>query len=432
MDNKFEPLPAMSRADGGRRCESAAAPTGWIDSGTSSFRRVRWSLFAAGFSTFAQLYFVQPLLPVFSHDFGISPAASSLALSMATGVLAFATLAGGAISDGIGRKQVMGASLFASAFLTLCLAAAPSWSTLLALRFLAGISLSGVQAVGIAYLAEEMKPEAFGRALGLFIGGGVIGGMAGRLMMSFIVDIASWRIASVLLGTVALGAAIAFWRYLPASRNFGGKQAALDFRGALRTHLTHRTLILLFIEAFLLMGGFVTLFNYLTFRLVGPSFGLSQSLAGAVFAVYIAGIFSSVWAGGLAARLGRPAVFRGGLAVIAVGLLLTLSGSLAVIVLGAAVFTFGFFAAHSVANGWVSQAARSNKALAASLYLFFYYQGSSLIGSFGGIFWAGFGWIGIVTLIGGLLAMAMLIAMMLKTRKPAVTRPNRRFQRRGA
>jgi YNFM family putative membrane transporter len=411
VNDKAEPLHSP---DSGPSSVSQAAHAGWIDVGTSAFSRVRWSLFAAGFSTFAQLYFVQPLLPVFSHDFGISPAASSLALSLATGVLAIATLAGGAISDGIGRKQVMGASLFASAFLTLCLAAAPSWGTLLILRFLAGISLSGVQAVGIAYLAEEMKPEAFGRALGLFIAGGVIGGMAGRLMMSFIVDVASWRTASFLLGAVALCAAIAFWRYLPASRNFGGRQAALDFRGALRTHLTHRTLILLFIEAFLLMGGFVTLFNYLTFRLVGPPFGLTQTFAGAVFAVYIAGIFSSIWAGGLAARVGRPMVFRGGLAIIAIGLLLTLSNNLAVIVLGAAVFTFGFFASHSVANGWVSQAARSNKALAASLYLFFYYQGSSLVGSFGGLFWARFGWIGIVALIGGLLAVAILIAMMLK------------------
>jgi YNFM family putative membrane transporter len=52
-----------------------------IEAGTPAFRRVTLALTAAGFSTFAVLYCVQPLLPVFSAEFRVSPAESSLALS---------------------------------------------------------------------------------------------------------------------------------------------------------------------------------------------------------------------------------------------------------------------------------------------------------------------------------------------------------------
>src|SRR3954470_3452656 len=103
-------------------------------SGTRAFRRLNLALFAAGFSTFAILYCVQPLLPEFSREFHISAAASSLSLSLSTALLAVAMLIAGSLSEVWGRKPVMVASLFASAFLTLLSAAAPNWTSLLLAR----------------------------------------------------------------------------------------------------------------------------------------------------------------------------------------------------------------------------------------------------------------------------------------------------------
>lgn len=114
-----------------------------IDAGTPAFRRVTLALTAAGFSTFAVLYCVQPLLPVFTAEFHVSPAESSLALSSSTGLLALGLLLAGPLSDLWGRKQVMVGSLFASADLTLAAAVAPNWPALLLLRAMAGLALSG-------------------------------------------------------------------------------------------------------------------------------------------------------------------------------------------------------------------------------------------------------------------------------------------------
>lgn len=79
-------------------------PSGYIVRGTPAFRRVNLALFAAGFATFGLLYCVQPLLPEFTRDYGVSEAVSALSLSLTTFVLAFGMLFVGALSDAWGAS----------------------------------------------------------------------------------------------------------------------------------------------------------------------------------------------------------------------------------------------------------------------------------------------------------------------------------------
>ena len=59
-----------------------------ISASSPEFRRINRAMIFGGFSTFALLYCVQPLMPLLAHDFALTPAQSSLALSAATGTLA--------------------------------------------------------------------------------------------------------------------------------------------------------------------------------------------------------------------------------------------------------------------------------------------------------------------------------------------------------
>ena len=113
--------------------------------------------------------------------------------------------------------------------------------------------------------------------------------------------------------------------------------------------------------------------------------------------MYLLGIYSSVWAGKLADRFGRRHVLWAVMGMMLAGLLLTLSNWLPLIIAGVALFTYGFFATHSVASSWVGRRALTNKALASALYLFFYYLGSSVVGSATGIMWERSGWPGVST-----------------------------------
>ena len=87
----------------------------------------------------------------------------------------------------------MTASLAAAAAATLAASFSPDWTTLIALRALTGLALSGVPAVAMAYLAEEMDRSAIGLAMGLYIAGNTLGGMAGRLASAAIADVGGWR-----------------------------------------------------------------------------------------------------------------------------------------------------------------------------------------------------------------------------------------------
>ncbi|HKR75954.1 MAG TPA: MFS transporter, partial [Rhodanobacter sp.] len=118
---------------------SMAGDDSFIHHGTPAFRRTNLALFAAGLATFGLLYCVQPLMPEFSRDYGVSEAGAAMSLSLTTGVLAFAMLFAGGVSDAWGRKSTMVASLLASSVLVLVTAAMPDWTALLLVRSLLGL-----------------------------------------------------------------------------------------------------------------------------------------------------------------------------------------------------------------------------------------------------------------------------------------------------
>jgi YNFM family putative membrane transporter len=400
----------------------AVLPVTPVSPGAADFRRINRAMMFGGFSTFALLYCVQPLMPMLSHEFALTAAQSSLALSLSTGMLAVSLLVSSMLSERFGRKPMMVASMTLGGILTFLCAFAHTFPQLLVLRGLLGFMLGGMPAIAMAYLSEEIDPRSLGLSMGLYISGSAFGGMLGRLVTSVISDFYNWRLALGLMGSAGMYAAWEFWRSLPASKNFRPGLPHLRgltglVRGA-RSHVTDAGLPWLFALAFLLMGAFVSLYNYIGYRLLGAPFALRPSVVGLLSLLYLLGIFSSVWAGRLADRLGRRNVLWLVMGAMACGLLVTLIDFLPAIVFGMGLFTFGFFASHSVASSWVGRRARAPQALASALYLFFYYLGSSVVGWCAGVAWEHGQWPGVVALLGTILGGALLIALRLRTLAP--------------
>lgn len=379
------------------------SPPHRIGVGDACLLHVRFALFSSGFTIFGLLYYVQALLPIFSEAFDVSPAQSSLTLSVTTGVMAFALLVSGAVSDAVGRKRIMFLSLLSSSLLTVAMAFSPNWATVLVIRALMGISLCGVQSVTMAYLAEEVEPRSFAATVGLFIAGSALGGMFGRMVVSVVTDYWGWRAAVAIIGLAGLGAAAYFQAALPESRNFRPRIPGWDRLAVeARIVLTDNRQLCRFFVGFAVMSGFVTTYNYITYRLVSAPFELSQTAVGFVFVIYICGSIGAVLAGRAASRFSHARVLWLFQAVMIVGIMLTIPDSLTLVILGLAVLTFGMFASHSVASGWVSLEASNSKALAASLYLFAYYQGGSLVGALGGVVYQHGGWIWVAAMTSGI------------------------------
>jgi len=74
------------------------------------------------------------------------------------------------------------------------------------MRSLLGLTLAGVPAFAMAYLSEEMHPDSIGLAMGLYIGGGAIGGMGGRLLVGVVTDYFGWRVGLDVMSLVVLAA----------------------------------------------------------------------------------------------------------------------------------------------------------------------------------------------------------------------------------
>jgi YNFM family putative membrane transporter len=392
-------------------------PTSYIRRGSPQFMRVTLALFSAGLATFALLYCVQPILPVLSHEFGVSPASSSISLSISTAMLAIGLLFTGPLSDAIGRKPVMVTALLLASTCTLLSTMMTSWHGILVMRALIGLSLSGVAAVGMTYLSEEIHPSVVAFSMGLYISGNSIGGMSGRLLSGVLTDFFNWRIAVAAIGCFALASALMFWKILPASKHFRPsslrpKTLFINFR----LHWRDQGLPLLFAQGFLLMGAFVTLFNYIGYRLMQGPWYLSQAVVGLLSVAYLTGTWSSPKAGAMTAKFGRGPVMVFSTAVMLSGVVLTVFSPLPIIFIGMLLFSAGFFAAHSVASGWIGPRAKRAKGQASSLYLFSYYLGSSLAGTLGGVFWHQFGWTGVASFIGSLLVISLLVGTRLHHR----------------
>lgn len=397
------------------RDESTDHPK-WITRGTPAYRRMTIAFFCAGFAIFALLYCVQPLLPIFAADFHIGPAESSLSLSISTLLLAFSIVAAAALSEGLGRRGLMFVSIAVAALLNIAAGLAPNWSVVLALRAAEGIALGGAPAVAMTYLAEEIHPRALGGAMGLYVGGTAFGGMSGRLVTGLLADFTSWRGAMIGIGAAGLASAIAFLILLPPSRNFA-RRAGFEVRyhlAAWARHLANPCLQLLFAVGFLEMGTFVCVYNYAGFRLTATPYALSQAALGLIFTVYLLGMVASWKAGALADAIGRDVVLPAGVLVTAAGVGMTLLPGLASMILGIALLTIGFFGTHAVASGWVGRLAADAKGHAASLYLLFYYIGSSVMGSAGGWFWAEARWAGVTSFALAALALALIAALRLR------------------
>ena len=358
--------------------QSISQPNQFIKRGTPQFMRVTLALFSAGLATFALLYCVQPILPVLSQEFGLTPANSSISLSISTAMLAIGLLFTGPLSDAIGRKPVMVTALLLASICTLLSTMMTSWHGILIMRALIGLSLSGVAAVGMTYLSEEIHPSFVAFSMGLYISGNSIGGMSGRLISHF-------RPTSLRPKTLFI--------------NF-------------RLHWRDRGLPLLFAEGFLLMGSFVTLFNYIGYRLMLSPWHVSQAVVGLLSLAYLTGTWSSPKAGTMTTRYGRGPVMLFSTGVMLFGLLMTLFSSLWLIFAGMLLFSAGFFAAHSVASSWIGPRAKRAKGQASSLYLFSYYLGSSIAGTLGGVFWHNYGWNG----VGAFIALMLVIALLVGTR----------------
>ncbi|MGO1943418.1 MAG: MFS transporter [Ancrocorticia sp.] len=383
---------------------NTAADAG-LKRGTSAYRRGTIALLAAALASFNAMYCTQALMPVLTEDLLITPAQAALTISATTGVLAFSILPASILSERFGRGRVIITSALAATLIGLLLPFAPGLEWLVAGRALQGLTLAGVPATAMAWLAQEVRGRDLPHAMGLYVAGNTIGGLLGRLIPAGVLQFADWRVALGVSMCFAFACAVLIAVILPKERRFTPKKLRLgnEVSTMVRQWADPR-LASLFLVALIFMGAFVSLYNFLGFRLT-DTFGLPDSLAGAIFVLYLFGTVASARSGHAVVARGRGKTMLLGAALVIISLPPMLINNLWVTLIGVGLFTYGFFTVHSVASGWVGALAPLSRGEASGMYLTCYYLGSSVVGYASGHVLHTFGWAGMTAWIGLIVAL---------------------------
>jgi len=160
-------------------------------------------LSAATFLIFFQAYMVAPLIPRLSAVFGVSPRTVGLVVPAYMIPYGVATLFYGLLSDRLGRRPIMFASLLAFVVFTALTATAQSASQMILWRLLTGLGASGVVPLALALMGDLFPYEQRGRPLGWLFGamagGAAFGATVGVILGAFV----GWRMLFVGVGVAA-------------------------------------------------------------------------------------------------------------------------------------------------------------------------------------------------------------------------------------
>lgn len=392
------------------RTERAMPPSAWI------------ALCLGTAGVFADMYTTQAILPVIGRSFDLAPATTGLTISAVVLAVAAGSLVAGPLSDRVGRKPVM---VGASALLvvpTLLCGFAPNFGVLVTLRALQGLLMPGLTSVAIVYVNEQFPGRQRGAAMGVYVGGQVLGGLLARGASAALTGLLNWRVALSFfaLPTAAGTLALALW--LPASGQAGRGHMGVRWADV-GTHLRNRRLLATCTVGFCLFFGFVGTFTYVPYYLTGQPFNLPPASLGLIYLVWATGILSPV-AGSWSMRVGRQRAIAASLAVAGAGMLVTLIPALPAIVLGLGLLAVGMFTAIPSVNLLIGEVTTVARGTASAIYLCCYYLGGSIGAVLPGLAWERFAWRGVIALC---LVMALLAlcadAVLARAGRPAPVPP---------
>ncbi|MBU9673146.1 MFS transporter [Planococcus sp. CP5-4] len=385
------------------------------------FWKIIASLLLASLFIFANIYAVQPLLPVFVTDFGVSVSTSSLSLSLTIIGLIAGLVILGFFSDRNGRRAYIIWSLAGSAIPFFILPFVESFSIFLALRLLQGFALAGVPAAALAYISEEIDRKNIAYATALYISSNALGGMLGRVLTGFLTDAFSWQMTFFAFGSTGLALFIAVFFLLPHSYHFEPSELSFskDIEGFL-FHLKNPALLVVFGLGAILQIAFTGVWTYLPFHLEAPPFSMSLQAISYLFFAYGIGVIGSPLAGRAAETFGLRRVRIIGVFIFSAGVLMTLGTELWMVAVGLCITCLGFFTAHSLTAASVGQQAAHHKGSASSLYLVSYYIGVAAGSSLLSPIWTRFGWNVLILLCAIMPALYVLIVTWYRKRAASI------------
>ncbi len=368
----------------------------FLGDGVQASRPIIWII---GFFAFLNVYSIQAVLPMVMDDFHATAVQAGLTVGATVLAIGLVSPFMGMLSDAVGRKVMVCASMFALTVPTALIPLSHGLDALIVLRFLQGLTIPGIVVVLVAYLSEEFRAGAVVRMTATYIGGTVMGGFCGRFLTGHAGHLVGWRGAFVTLAILNfLGTLLVVW-LLPPSRNFVANKNVDGGLHTLWAHLHNKRLMAACAVGFCVLFSLVGTFTYVNLHLAAAPFNLSAAGLANVFTVYLLGVFVTPWAGRHIERWGFMRSMLGALAVSTAGLMLTLLPSVFWVVAGLAICSTGVFLCQSATISSIAKSVTEGRSLATGIYYMSYYCGGAAGSWLAGLAYVGWGWNGSVATI---------------------------------
>ncbi|MGH6967503.1 MAG: MFS transporter [Stellaceae bacterium] len=369
------------------------------------------AVWLAGFCSFLDLYAPQSILPTIRDLYGVDAGEASHMISATTLAVAIIAPFTGVGADMVGRKRVIVAAMIALIVPTVLIALSTTLSAMVFWRFVQGLLLPPIFVVTVAYIGDEVPiAEATGVA-GIYLSGSCFGGFFGRFLCGLLIGSYGTRGAFLGLAVLTAVASVGVIALMPRERQFVPSAGPAHALRHILGHVFDPQLDAIFAVGFGVLFSFVATFTYVNFHLAAPPFDLSAAALGTIFLVYLVGVATTPLAGRLVRRFGRRRLVVGVLGLWIGGLLLTLTGSLTVIIAGLAIGAGCGFIVQTASTASVAVSAQRARSSAVGLYVTCYYIGGSVGAVLPGYVWNRAGWPGCVAIVAAMLLILVAIVL---------------------
>jgi predicted MFS family arabinose efflux permease len=366
----------------------------------------------------ANLYYLQPLLPLLRRDYHVAPGLAALATTATQlgYVLGLALIL--PLADLLERRRLVVAMTLSCAAALALAASAPVFALLLVGLLLVGVTAVVAQIL-VPFAAALSPARERGRVVGTVMSGLLLGILLARTVAGFVAAASSWRVLLDVAAGAMAATALALRARLPVARPatslpYGRLLASLVELVRTEPVLRRRALF-----GALGMGCFSTLWTSVAFLLAGAPYHYSVDRIGLFGLVGAAGALMANLAGRLADRGQAPrlTVFAAGCLAASFLLIYLGSHSLVPLVAGIVVLDVGAQGMQITNQSEIYRLRADAGARVNSVYMVSYFVGGTAASALSGLLYARAGWAG-VSALGGSLGTAALALGLVSLRRP--------------
>lgn len=195
---------------------------------------LQWRVFAMtlaasifdGFDTMVMSF----LAPAITREWGTSHAAFGLVFSATLLGAAIGAATLGLLADRVGRKRLVMVAILWFGLLTIACALATGITSLVILRFIAGLGLGGAIPNMLALAAEYAPARRRSTIVSIITWGTPLGAVLGGLIAPSVLVVADWRAMLLVAGIAPILLVPLLWIWLPESVRFLALRGSSDVR----------------------------------------------------------------------------------------------------------------------------------------------------------------------------------------------------------